>query len=157
MALTKIVSGGQSGVDRGALDAALAMGFPCGGWCPRDRNAEDGPIPDRYPMTLLVGGGSRQRTVKNVVDSDGTVILFNQTLSGGTLYTHDVCRRERKPFIVLDATRISEAAAAKAIMRLIEEHEIKVLNVAGPRLSKWAEGYGFATAVVGEVIRRVRQ
>jgi hypothetical protein len=108
-------------------------------------------------MTLLVGGGSRQRTVKNVVDSDGTVILFNQTLSGGTLYTHDVCRRERKPFIVLDATRISEAAAAKAIMRFIEEHEIKVLNVAGPRLSKWAEGYGFATAVVGEVIRRVRQ
>ncbi len=154
MALIKIVSGGQTGVDRGALDAALAAGFPCGGWCPADRNAEDGPIPDRYPMTLLTGGGYRQRTVKNVLESDGTAILFNQSLSGGTLYTHDVCRRERKPFIVLDATRISEAAATKAIVRFFEEHEITVLNVAGPRLSKWAEGYEFALKVVGEVIER---
>jgi hypothetical protein len=56
MALAKIVSGGQTGVDRGALDAALAVGFACGGWCPKDRSAEDGPIPDRYPMMLLMGG-----------------------------------------------------------------------------------------------------
>jgi hypothetical protein len=100
MALDKIASGGQTGVDRGALDAALAVGFACGGWCPKERNAEDGPIPGSYPMTLPIGSGYRQRMVKNVVDSDGTAILFNQTLSGGTLYTHDVCRRERKPFIV---------------------------------------------------------
>jgi hypothetical protein len=95
--LIKIVSGGQTGVDRGALDAAPVAGFACGGWCPKDRNAEDGPIPARYPMTLLAGGGYRQRTVKNMLDSDGTAILFNQSLSGGTLYTHDVCRRERPP------------------------------------------------------------
>jgi hypothetical protein len=156
MALTRIISGGQSGVDRGALDADLAVGFACGGWCPKDRSAEDGPIPDRYPMTLLAGGGYRQRTVKNVVDSDGTVILFNQTLSGGTLYTHDVCRRERKPFIVLDASRISEAAAAATIVRFIGEHEIKVLNVAGPCSSRWAVGYGFALSVVGDVIGKSR-
>src|SRR5271165_821994 len=156
MSLIKIVSGGQTGVDRGALDAALAAYFPCGGWCPKDRNAEDGPIPDRYPMALLVGGAYRQRTVKNVLDSDGTAILFNQSLSGGTLYTHDVCRRERKPYIVLDATQISESAAAAAIVRFIKEHDIQVLNVAGPRSSRWAEGYGFALGVVGEVIRRCR-
>jgi len=152
MALMKIVSGGQTGVDRGALDAALAANFACGGWCPKDRNAEDGPIPQRYPMTLLAGGAYRQRTVKNVLDSDGTAILLNQSLSGGTLYTHDVCRRERKPYIVLDATQISESAAAAVIVRFIKEHDIQVLNVAGPRLSRWAEGYGFALGVVGKVI-----
>ena len=62
MALTRIVSGGQTGVDRGALDAALAAGFPCGGWCPADRAAEDGAIPVRYPLTPLARGGYRERT-----------------------------------------------------------------------------------------------
>jgi Circularly permutated YpsA SLOG family len=154
MALTKIVSGGQTGVDRGTLDAALAAGFACAGWCPKDRSAEDGPIPDRYPMMLLMGGGYRQATLKNVLESDGTAILFCESLSGGTLYTHDVCRRERKPYIVLDSTRISETGATAAIVRFVEEHDIKVLNVAGPRLSKWAAGYGFASAVVGKLIDR---
>jgi hypothetical protein len=57
MALAKIISGGQTGVDRAALDAALAADFPCGGWCPADRSAEDGPIPERYPMSLFMEGG----------------------------------------------------------------------------------------------------
>jgi hypothetical protein len=90
MALTKIISGGQTGVDRAALDAASAVGFPCGGWCPADRKAEDGPIPERYPMSLLTERGYRLRTLKNVQTSDGTAILFNQTLSGGTKLTRDM-------------------------------------------------------------------
>jgi hypothetical protein len=97
MALTKIISGGQTGVDRGALDAALVAGFPCGGWCPADRAAEDGEIPERYPLTPRtidkVGRASRARetrqlaeqyrarTLKNVQNSDGTVILYSGTLS----------------------------------------------------------------------------
>jgi hypothetical protein len=111
---------------------------------------------ERYPMTSLQGGGYRQRTVNNVLDSDGTAILFYESLTGGTLYTHDVCRREHKPYIVLDSTRISESGAAAAIMRFVNEREVQVLNVAGPRLSKWTEGYAFALAVVGEVIKRGR-
>jgi hypothetical protein len=77
MALSKIISGGQTGVDRAALDAALAAKFRCGGWCPADRKAEDGPIPERYPMSLMAEGGYRQRTLNNVQASDGTAILFN--------------------------------------------------------------------------------
>jgi hypothetical protein len=152
MALVKIISGGQTGVDRAALDAALAAAFSCGGWCPVDRKAEDGPIPERYPMSLLTERGNRLRTVKNVQMSDGTAILFNQSLSGGTKLTRDMCIREKKPFIVLDATQITVERAVKAVLRFIGENEISVLNVAGPRLSGWPEGYGFALAVVSGVI-----
>jgi Circularly permutated YpsA SLOG family len=155
MTLTKIVSGGQTGVDRGALDAALAAGFPCGGWCPADRRAEDGPIPQRYPLTPLPGAGYRQRTQQNLIDRDGTAILFYGTLSGGTKLTRDSCMRAKKPFVVLDAKLISESAAAAAIVRFVDENEIQVLNVAGPRARGWVAGYRFALNVVSGVIRDV--
>jgi hypothetical protein len=103
-------------------------------------------------MSLLAGGGYRQRTIKNVQDSDGTEILFTASLSGGTKLTRDMCVLEKKPFIVLDATQISAERAVNAIGRFIEENEIQTLNVAGPRASGWAEGYGFALAVVTGVL-----
>jgi hypothetical protein len=97
MTLKQIISGGQTGVDRGALDAALEAQFPCGGWCPADRAAEDGPIPAHYPLTPLARGGYRERTRQNVLDSDGTVILYRSTLTGGTLLTWNLCRRDSPP------------------------------------------------------------
>jgi hypothetical protein len=157
MALTKILSGGQTGVDRGALDAALAVGFPCGGWCPADRSAEDGRIPERYPLTPLARGGYRERTRQNVLDSDGTAILFHGLLGGGTLLTLNLCKREGKPHVVIDASTTSESEAAAEIGRFVEEHEIQVLNVAGPRASGWKQGYAFAMATVREVIARCRK
>jgi hypothetical protein len=164
MALTKIVSGGQTGVDRGALDAALAavlFGASC--LTPRIGSGPPGRAfvgasrrgPERYPLTPLPGGGYRQRTRQNVIDSDGTAILFYESLSGGTKLTRDSCVREKKPFVVLDAKLISESAAAAAIVRFVEENEIQVLNVAGPRASGWVAGYRFALDVVSGVIRDV--
>jgi hypothetical protein len=175
--LTKVVSGGQTGVDRGALDAALVAGFPCGGWCPPDREAEDGPIAARYPLTPLPGedigelriqqsGASaartarqvaeryRARTLKNVQDSDGTVILCSGTLSGGTLLTQKLCVREKKPLIVVDSKRMTALRAADCVCRFVEETDIQVLNVAGPKLSGWPQGYAFSLRVIGEVIAR---
>jgi len=149
MTLTKIVSGGQTGVDRGALDAALATGFSCGGWCPADRRAEDELIPERYPLTPLPGGGYKERTRQNVIDSDGTAILFYGHLSGGTKLTRDLCVREKKPFVVLDAKLITESQAAAAVARFVEENDLQELNVAGPRLSGWPQGHAFAVGVVG--------
>jgi hypothetical protein len=104
----------------------------------------------------LVRGGYRERTRQNVLDSDGTAILFNSVLGGGTLLTLNLCKREGKPHVVIDASKTSESEAAVEIAQFVEEHEILVLNVAGPRLSGWARGHGFAVGTVGEVIARCR-
>jgi hypothetical protein len=158
VALIKIVSGGQTGVDRGALDAALRVGFPCGGWVPGDRMTEDGVIPDRYPLMALPKGGYRQRTRLNVVDSDGTAILFYESLSGGTRLTRNLCALLKRPYVLIDARKIVEPAAAAAeILKFVEHNQVRTLNVAGPRASGWPDGYGFAIAVVSGVIEGTRE
>ena len=102
LTLARIVSGGQTGVDRGALDAALAAGFPCGGWCPEGRMAEDGTIPSHYPLTELPGAQYKQRTKRNVMDSDATLVIYFGELSGGTERTVRYCEQLRKPVLVVD-------------------------------------------------------
>jgi hypothetical protein len=101
----------------------------------------------------LPGAGYRQRTLKPVQDSDGTLILYTGLLSGGTKLTRDLCVREKNPFVVLDAAQATPERAVAAVLRFIAENEISVLNVAGPRASGWPEGHAFAVAVVGSVLR----
>src|SRR5438105_15558458 len=91
--LHKIVSGGQTGVDRAALDVALELGMPCGGWCPRGRRAEDGPITDRYPLSETPWSGYPQRTGWNVRDADGTLILTMGQADRGTALTQQLAAR----------------------------------------------------------------
>ena len=155
--LKTIVTGGQTGVDRGALDAALANRFPCGGWCPHGRIAEDGLIPPRYPVRELETGGYEERTLQNVVDSDGTLIIYFGHLSGGTELTQVCCVQRGKPYQLIDAREVSIARAAALALQFIDSHDISVLNVAGPRESDW-EGAGEYTArVLDEVIQDVRK
>ncbi|MBI2320043.1 MAG: putative molybdenum carrier protein [Betaproteobacteria bacterium] len=154
MALCKIVSGGQTGVDRGALDAALALNFPCGGWCPEGRRAEDGAIPERYPVDELPGGGYRQRTERNVIDSDATLVLFLRELSGGTLETVRFCATHAKPVLTLDAGTTAPLQAACQAQAFIARHGIAVLNVAGPRESGWIGARQYAAQVIAELIPR---
>lgn len=149
MRLRKIISGGQTGVDRGALEAALAARFPCGGWCPADRRAEDGMIPEKYPVTPLSHGGYRARTRQNVEESEGTLILAPGPLTGGTALTRQLCRRQGKPHLVIDVALMTAEGASEALLRFVEDSRIAVLNVAGSRSSGWPAGEGFARTVVG--------
>jgi hypothetical protein len=95
--------------------------------------SEDGVIPDRYPLMPLPNGGYRQRTRLNVVDSDGTAILSVEALSGGTRLTRNLCALLKRPYVLIDARRIVEpAAAAEKILQFVDENQIRTLNVAGP-------------------------
>ena len=140
----KIISGGQTGVDRAALDVALEFGIDCGGWCPSGRLDEFGRIPDRYPLRKLEHGGFTERTLQNVKDSDGTVIIYSAKLSGGTEQTVRFCVEQQRPHQLIDESKISTEDAAKLIVDFVREHEIDVLNVAGPRQSECPEGYDYA-------------
>jgi hypothetical protein len=155
MTLKKIVSGGETGVDRAALDAAMAVDFPSGGWVTWDRMAEDGVIPERYPLVPLPGGGYRQRTRLNVSDSDGTAILYYESLRGGTRLARNLCALLKRPYILINAGEMPDPiVAAEAVVKFIEENEIQVLNVAGPRASGWAAGYAFSLSIIGNVLTK---
>jgi len=147
-----IISGGQSGVDRAALDAAMASNIPCGGWCPTGRKAEDGRIPDRYPLTELKNGGYRERTLRNLTDSDGTVVIYFERLQGGTKLTLDSCSKYEIPCLAIDGVKLTVEQATQQLIAFINEQEIKVLNEAGLRASGHAEAYEYTFRVMSKVL-----
>jgi hypothetical protein len=128
----KIVSGGQTGVDRAALDVALETGLPCGGWCPKGRRAEDGVIDLRYPLDETPWWGYPQRTEWNVRDSDATLVLTRGAPDRGTALTVELARQYSRPSLVVDLGGIADV---ETVRRWVEEHRVRVLNVAGPRES----------------------
>lgn len=131
-----IVSGGQTGADRAALDFAIKHGYTHSGWVPRHRKAEDGRVPLKYQLTELTTGGYRQRTRRNVEESDGTLIINLGAMEGGTLATQFLAQKMVKPHLVvqLDAGITEQTIAS--VLAWLSEHSIKTLNVAGPRESK---------------------
>ena len=151
--LERIISGGQTGADRAALDAAIACGFPHGGWCPRGRLAEDGPIPELYQLTETGDPTYPVRTERNVKHSDGTVILTIGEMGGGSALTADFARRHRKPWCHLRLGGTGDAEAVARLRDFIREHGIRTLNVAGSRGSTEPELYQRCRAIIGEVLR----
>ena len=131
-------------MDRAALDVALQHGIECDGWCPAGRLDEFGRIPDRYPVRELEHGGFTERTLQNVKDSDGTIIICFGKLSGGTEQTVRFCIEQAWPHQPIDASKISTGDAARLIADFVRKHKIDILNVAGPRQSEWPDGYDYA-------------
>lgn len=150
----KIVSGGQSGVDRAALDWAIQNDLPHGGWCPKGRTAEDGRINTRYALRETDSGGYRQRTRQNVIDSDGTLILNIGELSDGSLVTLCFAERFGKPHRVIRLDSENELESVRRVIEWIGAYRIGVLNIAGPRESKRPGVYRMALAFLGHVICR---
>ncbi len=146
--IVKIVSGGQTGVDRAALDVALSLGLACGGWCPLGRRAEDGPIPERHPVTETGSLKYEKRTRLNVRDSDGTLVICGGKPTGGTALTVCAVKGLRRPVLVIDP---DNSDSLTAFGDWVEAEAITVLNVAGPRESTEPGIYARAQAFLVKV------
>jgi hypothetical protein len=137
----KIFSGGQTGVDRAALDFAIRHGYEHGGWCPHGRRAEDGVIPPIYRLRETDSVDYDERTEKNVVDSDATLIVAREKeLSGGTVFTKTCAEQQGRPVLVVyESDNVARSTAA--LSKFLRRNNIRTLNVAGPRESQ-APGIG---------------
>jgi hypothetical protein len=134
--VNKIISGGQTGADRAALDVAIKSGILHGGWIPNGRLTENGRLDDKYHLKEMKTANYNKRTEQNVIDSDGTLLISHGKLTGGSDYTRDMVLRHGRPWLHIDLTKTGSFPAAKQIRSWLAEHEIEVLNVAGPRASK---------------------
>lgn len=145
----RIISGGQTGVDRAALDAAFQLNLNCGGWCPKGRKAEDGSIDQKYPLKETPTNTYKERTEWNVRDSDGTLILTWGEPKGGTKYTVEMVKRHKKPLLIVNLETPTDVENVRA---WIKEKNIDVLNVAGPRGSFREDVYDEAFKLLMRVL-----
>jgi len=149
----KIVAGGQTGVDRAALEWALANGIPHGGWCPKGRKAEDGVIPPQFQLRETGSDNYSIRTRRNVRDSGGTVIFSKSAdLTGGTKETAEFAKEIGKPLLKLVSSAGIQETATQ-LNSFLTEHGIVVLNVAGPRASEEPEVSQFVKAVLTHALK----
>ena len=149
MRLERIISGGQTGADRAALDFAITHSIPHGGWCPKGRRAEDGVIPGQYVLQETPSRDYRQRTEWNVRDSDATVIFtIGATLTGGSKLTAEFAARHGKPWLHLPEDAPGDPAGR--LHDFLATHAVKVLNVAGSRASKEPDVAKFVEGVLAQ-------
>jgi len=147
----RIISGGQTGVDRAALDVARELGIPCGGWSPKGRRAENGAIPEWYSMKEMPSPGYSPRTAKNVREANGTLILTWGQPTGGTALTVKLARKQRKPFLLVD---LAQGGEPETVRDWIWRNEIEILNVAGPRESQSPGIHDRAVGFLRQVLKK---
>ena len=153
IAVATIISGGQTGADRGALDAAIELGIPHGGTCPKGRAAEDGVIPQKYQLKESNNKDSQDRTEANVAAADGTLIFTFGRLTGGSKITAEFARKHGKVWLHLDLNAEATDYAVKCVREWLAEHDVKTLNVAGGRESESAGLHGAVKDLLTRVFK----
>jgi len=133
--IEKIISGGQTGVDRAALDFAIENGFEHGGYCPQGRRAEDGKISNKYELVETSSPKYIVRTLLNVESADGTLILYKGSVRGGSKAAKDYALTIHKPLIEINLVKV-EIKMQVTAAHWIKENQISTLNIAGPRESE---------------------
>jgi hypothetical protein len=148
----KIISGGQTGVDRGTLDACLELNFPCGGWCPAGRRAEDGIIPAKYPLKQTREADYATRTKRNIQDSDATLIIHHGPLSGGTKLTYEYIQVVKKSVML-----VVPGISTDVVLEWLGLNKSLILNVAGPRESEWPGAEKHAYTLISKLINDIKK
>lgn len=147
--IKKIISGGQTGADQAALDAAIKLDIPHGGWIPNGRITENGPLLDKYLLEEMPTSSYAERTERNVIDSDGTLIVSHGMLAGGSAYTRQVAMEQKRPWLHIDLQKTSVRDAAFKLNKWVVKNNIEILNVAGPRASKDPQIYRAVMNIIG--------
>jgi len=150
--IKKIISGGQTGADRAALDTAIKFNISYGGWIPEGRKTEDGPLSQRYRMDEMPTDSYPKRTKQNIMDSHGTIIISRGTLTGGSLLTQQLASKLKKPCCHIDLFELDEFGAAIVINSFIADYDIEIINIAGPRAGKDPFIYNSVKTVLETVI-----
>lgn len=140
-------------MDRAALDVAMQLGMPCGGWCPKGRLAEDGEIPNKYPLQETPSSKYQVRTDWNIRDSDATIILNLGTLEGGSALTEVLAKSYGSPCLVID---METQPDPEKLYKWLKDNMVSTLNIAGPRASKRPDAYDLATNLLQRFIPLAR-
>lgn len=148
--IEKILSGGQTGVDRAALDAAQELGIACGGWCPAGRYADDGPIPARYPLRETSDMDHTVRTEHNVRDSDGTLMFYRGKLQGGTAYAVLMAEKLRRPVLAVD---VAAPPAPAEVAAWLVRHGVRRVHIGGQREQTSPGIYAAAHGLISEILQ----
>lgn len=149
--IKRIISGGQTGADIAGIDAAMACGIPYGGWLPKGRKTENGPLPERYTeFQSMTRGGYPKRTEQNIIESDGTIVFSYGKLIGGSALTKRLCQKHERPFLYVDLGQ--EEHPAVSLQEWLKIESIQILNVAGSRESKHPGIHDLVFGIVQKIL-----
>ncbi len=152
--IKKIITGGQTGADQAGLDVAIKHGIPHGGWIPKGRLTEDGPLGEEYKLQEMETDSFPKRTEQNVLEADGTLVVTNGRLAGGSALTVRMAVKHNKPWLHVEIRKMSMIYAVRLVQAWLIDNGVSVLNIAGPRASHDPEIYAVVKSLMERLLGR---